>query len=243
MKFKINYFFLILFISGAILLPRESRSNPVENTDRNFIRNILPDADFWLETVQFEKLTTDKDKDKFVDFSVGNNVSKKDGIMSENARIDDMYFYTIDNIKYTDHYSSPCIFCKDVKSTSSKSFAQDSSDSSFELTVNDKYPIFEAKNIIYPDLYFRIGLIEIGFFETLAMIGFGFLMGILKYLRLNNFAMIDVYSRNGDIFGAPVGAPIGTGSVASRPHKTAHRVPLYIPRVPVPDSVAISQRW
>lgn len=243
MNFRINRFFLIVFIFGAILLTQESRSNPIENSSSYLVNNILPDADFWRESALIDELTTDKYKSSFVDLAVDNNISAKNGVISTNVQTNDAYFFKAAGRNNMDYQSGSCIFCSEATSDRSKSFLQASSVAFLNWTGDAKYIDIEAMNGVYSVPFFGVDSIEIGFFQTLAMIGFGFLIGILKFLRLNNFAMIEVHSRNGEIVGAPVGASIGTGSVASRPRETAHRTPLYLPPRSVPGAVAMGQRW
>ena len=243
-SFRSNYFSLLMVIFGSILLSQESQSAPIENTDIFFIKNVLDDLNFWHSPASIEEFVIDTHNNNVVDFSVDNDLPEKDKTISKPAQeVATTSFKTSDKNHLSDQ-NIPCIFCKNIRSVGSNSFALASSVPLRELNVNDEYPIFEAVNDMHAVVYIPPILIEIGFFEILAMIGFGFFIGILKFLRLNHFAMSEVYSRNGEIVGAPMRAsPLGTGFVATNPQKNVHRTPLFIPRMPVPGSVEISHRW
>lgn len=243
-NFRSNYFFLLILIFGSILLPQESQSTPIYNNIIIFIRNVSDDLEFWRQPDSIEKYAIDTHTKNIAYFSVENELSAKNKAIGKNApEVATTSFKTADRNHLNDKNIS-CIFCDNARPVGLNSFSLASSVPLRELNVNDKYPTFEATNGIDAVSLDTPGLIKIGFFETLTMIGFGFLIGILKFLRLNHFAMSGVYSRNGEIVGASmnssIDAPVGTGFVAMHPLKTARRTPLLIPPISAPGSVAIS---
>jgi len=243
-NFRSNYFFLLTVIFGGLFLPQESQSAPIDNNIIVFIRNVLDDLEFWRQPDSIEKSAIDTHTNNILYISVENDLSAKNKAIGKIApKMAPTFFKTADrnNLNYQNIL---CIFCDNARSVGLNSFSLASSVPLRELNVNDKYPTFEATKGIDAVSFGAPGLIKIGFFETLTMIGFGVLIGILKFLRLNHFAMSEVYSRNGEIVGAPmnssIDAPVGTGFVATHSLKTAHCTPLLIPPMSLPGSVEIS---
>ena len=239
-NFRINYFFLLIVIFGGILLPQNSQSAPIESTDIFFTTNIFDDLEFRRKPDSIEESVFDARENNIVYFSVQNELSVKYKEFGKIPQEAATTFFKIADKNNSSDQNISCIFCNNARAVDLNSFSLASSVPIRELNASDKYQTLEAINGIDAVSFGIPGLIEIGFFETLAMIGFGILIGILKFLRLNHFAMSEVYPGNGEIVGAPMGAPVGTGFVASHPIKTARRTPLFVPRMPVPGSVKVS---